>query len=918
MAAFSRDGADIDLAGMWMYTLDGSSHTSGQLTLPGTLDTNGVGTPVAPSKVTDNLSRRFTFTGKATYSRYVDIPASAQGSTLLLTMERTRPSSVKVDGIDAGFRSNISSPQRYDLTPFLSPGRHLIEITVDNGDAIPAAVRNNSHACTESTQTNWNGILGEIALRILPPVRITDLSVVGRASQPELSVNGGSSQPELSVRGSLLRDSDEPLQLRLSTPYGQTTLDMPAGASDAFSLSLRLPESTPLWSEWNPATFPVELSLWDSRGELLDKVSTRTGIRDFKAVGTQFSINGNTTFLRGRHDACVAPITAHVPMDLDYWRRYFAIVKEYGLNHVRFHSWCPPEACFQAADEAGIYLQPELPIWGEIDKERAALLLFLEEDMEALLKEYAAHPSFVMFAIGNELWGDTSIMRDWFTHAREEVPGLLATYGSNVYLGWNGHMEDEDFLVTCRVGGGEGFSTHTRASFSFADADNGGIINTERPNTSSDFSNAISLSPVPVVGHEIGQYQSYPDYSTIEKYTGVLRPDNLVEFRNRADTAGTLRKSDRFLHASGAWATRLYKEEMEMMLRTPGMGGFQLLDLQDYPGQGTALVGILDPFMESKGFVSAADWRESCDSVTLLARLPQRCFTAGDITSFDIAVANYTPSDLSGRKIRWSLPFAEGETILPAGRGVLEAESVSIVIPEVEKASKMTLDLKSEDGSLHNSYDIWVYPREKRWVKGVKLTDSLDEALSLLERGDRVILFPDSATVAATTVGPLFMTDYWNYRMFKTICDNVHKEASPGTLGLLIDDSHPVFGNYPTSFHTDWQWWAVASNSRPLIIDRLPASVDPIVEPIDNVERNYRLALLLECNVVKGKLLVIMADMEKASQYPEGEWLLQSAREYMASKQCKPKLTLTPDQLTALLTRPSGRRLIREINNPSY
>ncbi len=583
---------------------------------------------------------------------------------------------------------------------------------------------------------------------------------------------------------------------------------------------------------------------------------------------------------------------------------------------MRFHSWCPPEAAFAAADEAGFYLQPELPIWGEIDADNPELLDFLNNDMEGIVRAYGHHPSFAMFAIGNELWGDTKVMRTFIDRARELNPSLLATYGSNVYLGYKGHIPGEDFLVTCRVGGGEGTSTHARASFSFADAENGGLMNSMVPNTAATFFGAIARSEVPVIGHETGQYQFYPDFKSARKYTGVLRPDNLVEFLRRAVKSGTLRKAEKFYKASGEWATRLYLADMEMNLRTPGMGGFQLLDIQDYPGQGTALVGILDPFMESKGFITPEQWRQSCDAVTVLALLPKRVFTSGERVELPLRIADFSGGALPPSEIAC---FLNGTPI-----GTVSADSdadLSLTLPNITRPEKMTLSLKTIPAAATNTYDIWVYPENPPALKPLKdllITKSLPQALEWLEEGKRVILTPDSATAAANTLGPLFQTDYWNYRMFKTICDKMQKPASPGTLGLLIDDQHPALEYFPTDFHTDWQWFSVITNSRPLIVDRLPASVDPIIEPIDNVERSLRLALMLECNVGKGRLLLVMTDLDKTDLTPEGRWFRYSLERYVASKDFKPSLSLTPQQLRRLLTEPSAARKIEAIRNISY
>ncbi len=911
MAENSTTRREIDLSGEWDFFLLQAPDTiadRGKLTLPGTLDTNRVGIPVGKTDDTSQLARRFKYTGSATYSRSVTIPESERGRHLTLFLERTRPATVAVDGVEIGYHNSVSAPQRYDLSEALTPGTHTIEITVDNGEAIPLAVRNNSHACAEATQTNWNGILGEIKIISSDKMHINDIHISAEAASRTFEITGSVCNPE--AGGEAI--------LSAFHGYDTATVRIPQGDEAQFSLSLPISGSVPLWSEWTPEMIELDFTLTDNKGNLRDATSRKTGLRTFSTTGTSFSINGNPTFLRGRHDACVWPMTAHVPTDIESWRRYFETVKAYGLNHVRFHSWCPPEACFAAADEAGVYLQPELPIWGEIDKDQRHLMEFLDEEMYSILREYSHHPSFVMFAIGNELWGDTSIMKDFIDRAREASPGLLATYGSNIYLGINGHNEGEDYLTTCRVGEGDGFSTHARASFSFADADNGGIINSVPPNSKMDFSGAIALSPVPVIGHETGQYQIYPDFSTISKYTGVLRPDNLEEFKRRAEEAGTIRKSEKYLKASGEWAAKLYRADMEMNLRTPGMGGFQLLDLQDYPGQGTALVGILDPFLDSKGVISRDDWRKSCSETVVLALFPDFSFASGAQVEIPLAIANYSRKPLGGTTIDWRIEKESGSTPVRGNFGVCDGGKIKLTLPRTDRPQKMTLHLEADNGFVKNDYDFWIYPEKTKNVKGVTVTSDIDEALALLEKGGSVILHPDSATVAEATLGPLFMTDYWNYRMFRTICDNVNRTPSPGTLGLLIDNKHPALASFPTDTHTDWQWFPIVSNSYPLIIDRLPQSVDPIVEPIDNVERNYRLALMFECLVGKGHLLVIAADMDKAAKRPEGRWMMQSVLEYMASKKPETNLTLTPTQVKDVLTKPSVARQIKELNNASY
>lgn len=123
-------------------------------------------------------------------------------------------------------------------------------------------------------------------------------------------------------------------------------------------------------------------------------------------------------------------------MDVGAWRRYFQICKGYGINHVRFHSWCPPEACFLAADIEGVYLQPELPFWGDFKKDDQRLMSFLYKEGMNIIRKYGHHPSFVMFALGNELWGDIPTMKK-FTDGFRKIDGYkLYTSGNTAGKHW--------------------------------------------------------------------------------------------------------------------------------------------------------------------------------------------------------------------------------------------------------------------------------------------------------------------------------------------------------------------------------------------------------------------------------------------------------------------------------------------------
>ena len=594
-----------------------------------------------------------------------------------------------------------------------------------------------------------------------------------------------------------------------------------------------------------------------------------------KVVDGRFEAGGNPVFLRGKHDACVFPLTGHAPMDKASWINYFQRCKDYGINHVRFHSWCPPEAAFSAADELGIYLQPELPFWGTLEGEE--LLTFLRKEGLNIVRTYGHHPSFAMFSLGNELWGEKAVMQELVTAFREEAPHILYTNGTNAFLGYQGYVDGMDFMATARTRGEPygSYNTHVRSSFAFCDAEDGGILNHFYPGTMRNFAEALEGVPMPVVSHETGQFQSYPDYAQIDKYTGPVAPYNLMEFRRRLDIAGMADQAAAFHRASLRWAFELYKADVEMCLRTPGLGGFQLLDLQDYPGQGSAYVGILDAFMDAKGDIDPAEWRQFCSELVPLAEFEKYCWSENEIFHAHVKVANYTGEEL-----------VEGESEYEIDRPLSE------LLDSVKAPARIDLQLTARTAGHEgvNTWPLWVYPADNKPDRsGITIVRKLDKAaLKALEAGKKVLLMPSDTT---GTVGGLFQTDYWNYRMFKQICESNGKPVSPGTLGILTDPSHPVFREFPTEEHTDWQWFPILKASRPMILDAL-RGYKPIVQVIDNVERNHRLGLLFEFAVGKGKLLVCCSDLESTLDYPEGRQFYKAVLDYMRSDEFQPSVEL--------------------------
>ena len=904
-------GLQLDTAGAGIAPDWLTKSCTDSLFLPGTTDMGKKGTYNTDMTLTTSLSREYVFEGKALYTKQVDIPEEWDGTSVRLVMERTKPTTIWIDGKEVGANNDISTAQQYDLSSYLFPGTHTVAILVDNGkQAVPEKVYGSSHAYSASTQTNWNGIIGDFYLESVPLCGIDDIQLYPDVAKKVVTARVTLRNPDKGAGKGILSFYAEAWNTdkQHKTPVQTVEVDWTKPEQE---LELALGDKALLWSEFTPSLYRFSVSL--KTDQSVDTEQATFGLRDFKTKGRQFTMNGKTTFLRGKHDACVFPLIAHTAMDVETWRHYFQVAKQYGINHYRFHSWCPPEACFEAADIEGIYLQPELPIWGNIDIDDTELCDYLLKEGRNLHRAYSNHASFVMFGLGNEMSGEEGLAMLIQTFKKEDNRHIYSS-GSNNYLGFKGKQANEDYFTTCRVGreGDKQFNTHARASFSFADAYDGGYLNHTYPNSEMDFSSANVLCDVPIISHETGQFQVYPNYEEIKKYTGVLKPRNFEIFKKRLEEAGMINLAYDFMMASGKWSALLYRADIEMNLRTPEWGGFQLLDLQDYPGQGSAYVGILDAFMESKGLIAPEEWRHFCSEVVPLFCTEKFCWTNDEALTGEVEIANYSESDLNSKQLSWTLTDSKQQVL---DKGVLPLQvkqgelakvgTLKPAIASVRKAEKVTLALSIDGTPYRNDYSLWIYPAADKEVapsEDICVTDDLDAHLKYLTEGGKVLWFPSKDKHKDQTVGGLFQTDYWNYRMFRTICENLDRPVSHGTLGILTDPGHPALADFPTEFHTNWQWFPIIKQSYPMILDRLSDDYRPIVQVIDNVERNHKLGLLFEFKVGNGKLLVCMSDLKAVQDKPEARQFYRSILEYMESSAFAPSYSLSAKDLQDLFT----------------
>lgn len=931
----------IDLSGSWELALD--EHKQGQpqtqafndaMELPGTTSHARKGKR-NEEKLIGSLTDAYKFEGYAWFRKEIDIPAEWASHTARLHLERTRVTTVWLNGEELGSRNSLNAPHVYELTGKLRAGTATLTIRVDNTDYPTKG----GHMTSPDTQTNWSGITGAIELQFYGPARLESLR-----TYPNVG--------ERSVRVTARVEGAEASALRLSavsfngeTVHSAQTLELKLEGRD-IDAEYPLGADARLWSEWTPELYRLKLELLGEDGGVIDVTESVFGLRKFRPAGDKFEINGHRTFLRGKHDGLIFPLTGYAPTDVDEWVWILNISKSYGMNHYRFHTACPPEAAFVAADLLGIYMEPELPFWGTVtepgdENHDQAEQDYLIEEGYAILKAFGNHPSFVMFSLGNELWGSRPKIDSILKGYKQFDSRPLYTQGSNNHQWVPELLEHDDFFCGVRFSRERRF----RGSYAMCDAPQG-HVQLAPPGTMTDYDEPISpsrlqsadgedggaktiqiqygtemktveaegdggdwISPLPVVSHEIGQYGTFPNFDEIDKYTGPLQAENFKIFRERLEEKGLGHLARAYFENSGKLAMDCYKEELEAALRSRKLAGFQLLDLQDFSGQGTALVGALDAFMDSKGLITPEDWRSFCADAVLLARFPSYNLVGGEEFRAAVELSWYRQEAPGKLGVEWTLA-ADGETL---GEGTLSAEltqsgdvfevgRVELVLAPVQTMQRAELSLRIKGTNVYKRYELWIYPSGVRAdFGGVQVFKTLTaEAEAVLAAGGKVLLMPNPAALDNAIEGT-YASDFWCYPMFRSISESMERKVPVGTHGLLIRSEHPALCDFPSATHSTYAWWNVVMNSRSIILDGTSSEWEPIVQTIDNFERNHKLGLLFECKTGGGSLIVCAVDAAAAGQSPDGRQFLHSLANYVRSDAFAPTFELGLDELAAMV-----------------
>lgn len=846
------DPADSGIGEKWFNSSDAFADL---IPLPGSTDEHHFGQrsdEIAPQ----HLTRIYPFTGPAWYERDLTIPDSWQGKRVVLFLERCHWETRAWLGDRAlGIRNSLSAPHIYELgiggtpgsnrgTSELSPGVHRLTVRVDNRNRVDVG---ESSATTAEVGATWNGIIGKMELQTTDPVWIDGLFVYPRPAEKRVRV-------KLALRNATGRQYSGKLEVAASTKHpadpGFRTVaevvvsDLPVSTIEH---DLDLGAAPPVWDDFSPALFDlvVLLACPGENTTFLAEARATFGLREISTSGKQLRLNGNPIVLRGTVDNGTFPLTGYDPMDVQFWRERLRIYQDYGFNHVRFHSWCPPEAAFSAADELGMLFQVANPMWipdGRVsaDDERTE---FIRDEAHRIVDTYGNHPSFALMSMGNEEGsGQDPFLGELVRCLQNRDPRHLYTSTSAPD---NIHRPDNYF-----VSAGPHW-TNLRGD---------PRLENNPPNTNVDYEEYIRQAAIdrPIVAHEVGQWTVFPNLEEGKESDGPLQPRYLALYRRALERTGLTQQAEQFLQASGQLTVALYKEEIEALLRTPDVAGFQILGLSDFPGFGPAFIGVLDTLSKSKGLITPEEFRRFCGPTVPLLRLEKYLWRSDETLSARLDVAHYGPVELKNAEVSWTVRKAKGAiqasgklpaATIPPG-GLTQLGTVRFPLSDFSAAQ---YSIECSVGELANAWDVWVYP-ERLVISGgqVTIAHRWDESVrAALEDGKTVVLFPDS-TALAKAVPCSFTTIFWAASWFP----DRHE-----TMGILCDPQHPALKLFATESHSNWQWWELMSRSHAFDLTDGPQGLEPIVRVIDDAAKSRRLSAIIEAKVGRGRLLAASFDL---------------------------------------------------------
>ncbi|MCU0916561.1 MAG: hypothetical protein MUC88_18655 [Planctomycetes bacterium] len=902
----------IDLSGSWQFDVDpedvgvrekwfeGRRSFQRQIQVPGAWNAQGVefetqeqlqrylAQPVeeklrGPGTEADRLFH--VYPGPGWYRRIVQVPGAWRGRTIWLKFGGVhRNADVWIDGRHVGTHIGYVVPFEYDVTEFVTPGREAaITLRVDarrNRDIDPLM------GCMDTLDflyLTWGGVHRGVSLEATGDSWLDDVFVVPHVADGSVEVRVTPGHATAAV----YRPLRVAVEVRDQQDQRVAGCDAPLPWESTTAVTLRVPDARP-WSPERPHLYVAHVTCLDGQ-KRLDEKRVRFGLREFRVAGGRFLLNGQPIFLRGYGDDCIYPNTIAPPVDRGEYRKRFQVVKDFGFNFARHHSWMPVEEYLDAADEMGIMLQPEFPIayrWDLAAKpETKALYLKLWQEM---IRRNRNHPSIVAWCMGNELYDSFEQAPAMYRLAKELDPTRPVIDSDGVA---RKPRETLDYAV---------WQFSESASCGYQDA-----------------KYRFEPGSLPVVAHEMGYFVTLPDLRQLELFREGLKPYWLYEVRDKARSTGAESAYLRWVDCSNRLQAACLKTNIEAARRS-SLQGYHVWLFQDYPW---CAEGVVDMFYRPKA-VTAERFRAFNAPTVLLPAQDRRNYRCGEKVEFPLSVSRYEQPATAGATLHWELRSGEERLATGAQTGlaipcgeVRHLTTISFEVPRLPRAEQLRLTVQLDDtqGPAANEWKIWCFPAERRvtgkfavagsnWLQlrypqsadkeqaQLLVTDRWEPAvLDRLAAGGRVLMLdPEPVFPAAKT---RYRPSGWD------------PSDPAGHVGTIFDSQHPALRAMPAEGWCDLQFYDLIQGGKAVLLEKTPVTGEPILRMIDVPQRLARKAYLFEMKVGPGKLLVSGLNFSAAvpADDPAAAYCLDELVRYTLSDEFLPGANVAPEELRALL-----------------
>jgi hypothetical protein len=643
---------------------------------------------------------RHVYEGEAWYRKSVAIPAAWRGKKIWLKIGGVRSQGwFWVNGQTVAWVDNYCGTYKYDITDLVHAGTQAVVVAAVN-NVVP------SRKGLFSATHRFGGLYRDVELEATPASRIDDAWVRSEFDQQTAAVHatiaGALAQPVLRVA---IKTAD-------GQPAGAASLPvtLAAGKSNVEVVCrVRLAPFRP-WSPESPVLYHAELTLCDGDTPV-HGWAERFGVRKIEVRCDRFFLNNHPYFLRGFGDDFVYPLTLASPASRAEHLKHLQRAHAAGFNYVRLHTHCELPEYFEAADEVGIMVQPELPYYGDYPTE--AFTFDPLRDLAELYRHYRRYVSFTTYCTGNEGLLGKPLDKEIYKLAKRLDPDRLALHQD----GGHNTPENSDFRT--------------------------GPINVWTPGSVK--------CDVPFVAHEYLNLCVKQDPRLEPRFTGVMLPPVTQATRDTALAAAGLdrRWGDACQDAAHALQRHYQKCGLEAARLDPACDGYSFWTIVDVivaQGATYSAQGLFNAFWEPKpNGATPAKFRQFNGPTALLLKIdPEtRIAVAGDTVKADFWITHYEPGPLDPARLRWTLraddrTLAHGETdggrVEPGSTRSLAA--TTLTIPEVAKPVRAVLEASLAGTDVKNDWDFWIFPkRNPREATGIAVTPALLPALAKLYTG---------------------------------------------------------------------------------------------------------------------------------------------------------------------------------------